>query len=1122
VAALALLVAALPFSAAAGPTRSTTVQVAPDGVVFVVNPDSSTVARVEFSMHVGTLTHEAPVGAYPRTLALGGPYVFTANQNGDSVSRLDQADLGGGISHPLVFGCDPYGVAATPAGDRVVVTCQGSGKVVILDAGLNEIATIPVAWPNPRAVAISSDGTRAFVTHFLTEEPVDDAHVSVIDLTNNSVANVIAVPADTTTCENQNAGQGPLNLVSAVTIMPDGAPAEVAGQVWIGGTQQNNLNKGLFKRSTTFKGESGSAMFPFSFAPFPDGGGSRNVYKASFHDITRFGIYKLNAATGAVVGKIDIDEASTGTDIQFSLDGVAAYVVDHMFNSYHVFNTVKGQRPEDVTTLFAAPSRFGPGGAEDDKPCVPDALAPVTSERPFRMQPQAQITTIDGIDPADLAGMAVKTGVDFDAKQYMDTGESRMIPGGIPDGIGTAPMGVGLSPDGETVYVANYLSRNLVQVAGAAPLDGAGRPANLRCSNNFTQTCGTTNDCSAGSGFCNHPGGSPCTTDADCGSNPPCVLNVDCVPILLGAPVSTTSGADPLPAAILDGKILFNTAARDSSVPNAVGLDHAAPPFNGIDAAKTPGLVVSTSHDASYVTCTSCHADFGGQDGRTWDFSQFGASLRNTMDLRGRPGFAPGSCNAGPNVGQECFFDAACGDGYFCKAQDKNVPPNVQGVDRQRWFNPMLTVHWNGDRDEVEDFEHTYRSLMGAGDCDAIEDQVNGCLGALIQRSALTSSDPMDVNDDLGAPNRNIRGASGKIVGIRLSHMADFVYSLTGFVKNPNAPDEASERGRKIFNDPATRCAECHNGGPGAGHQFFTDKKPNPGFDPSSAARGDGNNPFFRHDVGTANVFDTTDPNAVAAQNQTFQNPRIPIPGSRGSLGDYVTPVLTDVWNTAPYLHDGSAHTLLDVVRPCNTTLDDCFQPGRGRNLNDLHGVTSMLSPDQLNDLVAFQKTLTVGTIVATNERVLDFGTLDLSVVTLKFGKTKKGATAAAGARGSFKVKGNLVIARAVDVQKGVELSLVTNDGEKMSGFSRNVALKGKGKRFSGKSTEGGGVVTVSLARTKKGFRLAASGKHLDLGAIQSGASYLMVSVDAGGTTFALNRGLVSKKGSFKLAKKKK
>ena len=65
--------------------------------------------------------------------------------------------------------------------------------------------------------------------------------------------------------------------------------------------------------------------------------------------------------TGQVVGKIDVDEANQGTDLVFSPDGEAAFVVDQFFNSLHIFNSRRGQNG-DPTTLFAGPSRFGPGG----------------------------------------------------------------------------------------------------------------------------------------------------------------------------------------------------------------------------------------------------------------------------------------------------------------------------------------------------------------------------------------------------------------------------------------------------------------------------------------------------------------------------------------------------------------------------------------------------------------------------------------------------------------------------------------------------------------------------------------------------------------------------------------
>src|SRR5581483_8547974 len=122
-----------------------------------------------------------------------------------------------------------------------------------------------------------------------------------------------------------------------IAIVPDDAPAEVRSQIWVGGTQENNISKGLFKRFPMFKGEPGAGLFPLvtfepspalpttrrkrhkknKTPPFPLENASRNKYKASFHDITRFGIVKLGA-DGKVVGKLDIDEANNATDIDFS------------------------------------------------------------------------------------------------------------------------------------------------------------------------------------------------------------------------------------------------------------------------------------------------------------------------------------------------------------------------------------------------------------------------------------------------------------------------------------------------------------------------------------------------------------------------------------------------------------------------------------------------------------------------------------------------------------------------------------------------------------------------------------------------------------------------------------
>ncbi len=99
----------------------------------------------------------------------------------------------------------------------------------------------------------------------------------------------------------------------------------------------------------------------------------------------------------------------------------------------------------------------------------------------------------------------------------------------------------------------------------------------------------------------------------------------------------------------------------------------------------------------------------------------------------------------------------------------------------------------------------------------------------------------------------------------------------------------AATRGREIFQDRETSCASCHS------TDLFTNRS--------------------AYDVGTA--ADTDSP---------------------GTLFD--TPVLLELWRTAPYLHDGSAANLRDVLQSKNRT--------------DQHGRTSHLNDTQITDLVEY------------------------------------------------------------------------------------------------------------------------------------------------------------------------
>jgi mono/diheme cytochrome c family protein len=102
-------------------------------------------------------------------------------------------------------------------------------------------------------------------------------------------------------------------------------------------------------------------------------------------------------------------------------------------------------------------------------------------------------------------------------------------------------------------------------------------------------------------------------------------------------------------------------------------------------------------------------------------------------------------------------------------------------------------------------------------------------------------------------------------------------------------PSEAARRGEKLFRSAEVGCANCHEPG------LFTD--------------------LHSYNIGTTGPFDQ-------------------------DAKEFDTPTLRELWRTAPYLHDGSAATLRDVVTV--------------RNPKDEHGKTAHLSPAQIDDLVEY------------------------------------------------------------------------------------------------------------------------------------------------------------------------
>jgi YVTN family beta-propeller protein len=111
--------------------------------------------------------------------------------------------------------------------------------------------------------------------------------------------------------------------------------------------------------------------------------------------------------------------------------------------------------------------------------------------------------------------------------------------------------------------------------------------------------------------------------------------------------------------------------------------------------------------------------------------------------------------------------------------------------------------------------------------------------------------------------------------------------------KEDGSLTDSAQRGEKLFQSQQVGCFHCH---------------PAPLFSNLSS-----------YDVGTANASDR-------------------------DVTRFDTPTLVEGWRNPPYLHDGSAVTLRDVITKHNT--------------EDRHGKTSQLAPEQIEDLVEYLNSL--------------------------------------------------------------------------------------------------------------------------------------------------------------------
>jgi YVTN family beta-propeller protein len=125
-----------------------------DGRVAVVDPDAGSVSLLD----PGTLDPLAriEVGGEPHALLPLGGRLFVANYRGGEVVVIDPAS--GTVQARRAVCAGPWGLAASPAGDFVVVSCEWSGSVWRLDPVTLAGGEVIAGLSRPRAlVVVASD-----------------------------------------------------------------------------------------------------------------------------------------------------------------------------------------------------------------------------------------------------------------------------------------------------------------------------------------------------------------------------------------------------------------------------------------------------------------------------------------------------------------------------------------------------------------------------------------------------------------------------------------------------------------------------------------------------------------------------------------------------------------------------------------------------------------------------------------------------------------------------------------------------------------------------------------------------------------------------------------------------
>jgi large repetitive protein len=333
------------------------------GRLWVVNQDNNSVSVFDLTSNTGLA--QVPVGNAPRAVAIAPDgRIWVTNKKSATISVIDPVSLSVSQTVNLPYGSQPYGIVFPPGAGSAYVALEAAGRVLRLDAVSGAELGAASVGPSARHLSISADGTRLYVSRFVTPRlPGEGTQVVttssgptqfggellVLDAATLGTVSVVVL-RHSDDLDFENAGSGVPNYLGPAVISPDGLSA------WVP-SKKDNVKRGMLRsgghlnHQNTVRAISSRIDLLANAETFGARVDHDNASLASAVAFDRHGVFLfvaletsrevavVDANNNAEFFRIQVGRAPQGLAI--SADGYRLYVNNFMDRTVSVFDLTK-------------------------------------------------------------------------------------------------------------------------------------------------------------------------------------------------------------------------------------------------------------------------------------------------------------------------------------------------------------------------------------------------------------------------------------------------------------------------------------------------------------------------------------------------------------------------------------------------------------------------------------------------------------------------------------------------------------------------------------------------------------------------------------------------------------